>query len=221
MSFRKSFGISILSCLVPLLLTVSGLRAQNVVSFKGKVIQNDGKSVQIEITDASGNLKTLTINTDNSTRVNLPDGSVIALANIPLNNWIEGQGTVDSSTGKILASAIKDLGSNPPPPSDDQPPQPPPPGPTGPMPFGGKITEMGTDYIVIEWYRPETGESGQDKIFIDANTSIKDEAGNPATLVLGDFVDGEAEVQSDGSLKAISIMVRSNVPPGPGPAPAG
>ena len=71
--------------------------------------------------------------------------------------------------------------------------------------YGGEITELGSDYLVVRWYDDQTGESGIHHIFFDTATLITDEYDNPAKLALGDHIDSEAEIQSDGKAKALWI----------------
>ncbi|MBW7997901.1 MAG: hypothetical protein FVQ81_15295 [Candidatus Glassbacteria bacterium] len=95
--------------------------------------------------------------------------------------------------------------------------------PPGPLPgdihrAGGQITEIGTDFIVVSWQDTEKGESGSDTLYIPSGLAIVDQNGNPATLAVGNFVDGEVEIQADGSWKLISLTV---YPDGGGPIEPG
>jgi len=84
----------------------------------------------------------------------------------------------------------------------------------GPQPgqtivIGGTVTEIGSGYFTTSWHNPETGEQGTDKVLVDASTQYVDITGAPVQLKVGDPVQMEVVIQSDGSQKATRVTVQS------------
>ena len=189
-----------------LTMNVSGLLGQGD-DFVGIVRSNNGSVIVIEAWDETNQTPfdiNILIGTETKIYGDQDRTQEIAVSDIPKDYVVHGTGEKQPN-GDILAAEI----------IIDGPAEPPP----GPQPgdrfkFGGQITEVGSNYVIVSWHNPDTGESGTDRIDFDASTSITDESGNPTTLAVGDFIDGEIEIQSDGSAKAISI---TKFPSGPQP----
>ena len=122
-----------------------------------------------------------------------------ATATLAAGKFVEGVATVQSD-GSFKATHITVYDSPPPPPGGDQ-------------PIGGQIIEIGADYFVVSWSDPQTGQSGTDRILFDPAT-VKDEAGNPATLAVGLYITGTAKIDVTGTITALSVTVMGNEPPG-------
>ncbi len=84
---------------------------------------------------------------------------------------------------------------------------PPPPAAGTIFPTGGKVEFVGVGFLVLSWNDETAGKSGIDTLKIPTGFVIVDEAGNPATPLVGQYVDGQVEIQADGSMKLIELIV--------------
>jgi len=210
MRFKRFLSLSAILLVLSLTANVSGLLGQED-DFVGIVLSNNGSVIVIEAWDDVAK-KAYNINILISTSGNIitkifddKDRTVeLSVSDIPDYYVIHGTGEKQAN-GDILAAEIIIDGPAEPPPG-------PKPGET--FQFGGEVVEVGTNYIKVRWEDPQSGESGVDEIKLDAGTSITYENQSQTAIAVGNFVDGDVEMQEDGSILAISITVYS-----PGPQP--
>jgi hypothetical protein len=210
MKFKRLLSLSTTFLVLSLAVNASVLLGQETVQFGGKVKVNSDGNFEVEFIDhpATNQPGSIIMKTDATTQVFGEDGKTpIQLSDISIGHYVYGEAQHDPAVNMLVAKKIFYTGT-------DLPPPPPGPEPGSRFNFGGEITEIGSNYLVLSWHDPNTGESGSEKVAFDTNTKFVDYNNQPAKPVLGYFADGTAEVQADGSFRAISIQL---FPPGPQP----
>ncbi len=209
MKFKRLLSLSTTFLVLSLAVNASVLLGQDIVKFSGKVKVNSDGNFEVEFIDPATNPPgSIIMKTDATTEVFGEDGvTTMSLSDIPVGHYVYGEAQHDPAVNMLVAKKIFYTGTNLPPP-------PPGPQPGEQVKIGGEITEIGSNYLVLSWHDEQTGESGSEKVAFDTDTEFVDYNNQPAKPVVGYSANGTAEVQADGSFKAISIQL---FPPGPEP----
>ena len=160
--------------------------------FVGKILEKGTDYIVVESTTPEGNTERLKVFITSETMIQDEQGASITLDAFSVGDEVSGEGEF-SATGDVKASRIqKGRGSGGTP--GEQ------------LPFGGKIVNLGTDFFELEGQDPATGNTFKIKIVFDSQTQAQDKNGNPVTLAVGDFVFGDGERMTDGTIKALIIQ---------------